>query len=78
MQSLAEDVTDTQSQKAAVVFLRHCVNAWGRAEEGPGTGLPGFERFIYERLVPTAFRVPWLPQFNPKDGQAIVVRFDSS
>jgi len=35
--------------------------------------LPGFERFIYERLVPTAFHVPSLPNFNLKDGQVTVV-----
>jgi exportin-T len=84
MEHLAEDTSDAQSEKAAFIFLRHCVNVWGQPLEGtpstskgpaeaPSQGLPGFERFIYERLVPTAFRVPSSPQFNLKDGQVLVV-----
>jgi len=81
MQQLIEDVSDPGSQKVAVIFLSRCVTVWGipiassPIANGPGTneGLPGFDRFIYERLVPTAFRVPSLPAFNPKDGQMMVV-----
>jgi exportin-T len=86
MLRLAADVTDVTSQKAAFVFLRHGVNVWGQpldnapstpsngtSEETRSEGLPGFERFIYERLVPTAFRVPSLPELNLKDGQVVVV-----
>ena len=70
MQQLIEDVSDPGSQKVAVIFLSRCVTAWGRESN---EALPGFDRFIYERLVPTAFRVPSLPGFNPKDGQMMVV-----
>ncbi|KAF9003929.1 armadillo-type protein [Cyathus striatus] len=82
MQELTEDVSDPSSQKAALTFFSRCVSIWGQpvaSTSGPengqvtGDGLPGFERFIYERLVPTAFRVPSLPEFNLKDGQMIVV-----
>lgn len=78
MQQLIEDVSDPGSQKIAVIFLSRCVTVWGipsPATNGQETnqGLPGFDRFIYERLVPTAFRVPSLPGFNPKDGQMMVV-----
>ena len=81
MQQLFEDVSDPGSQKVAVIFLSRCVTVWGipippsPIANGQAThqGLAGFDRFIYERLVPTAFRVPSLPGFNPKDGQMMVV-----
>jgi hypothetical protein len=72
MQQLIEDVSDPGSQKVAVIFLSRCVTAWG-GESNEDESLPGFDRFIYERLIPTAFRVPSLPGFNPKDGQMMVV-----
>ena len=72
MQQLIEDVSDPGSQKVAVIFLSRCVTSWGR-ESNENESLPGFDRFIYERLIPTAFRVPSLPGFNPKDGQMMVV-----
>jgi exportin-T len=84
MQDLAEDILDPQSQKAAFVFLRHCVTIWGQpldstsptsngTAEPQSQGLPGFAHFIYEQLIPAVFKVPSLPQFNIKDGQALVV-----
>jgi len=84
MQRLAEDISDPSSQKAAFVFLGRCVPAWGQLDNPSSAGnqngpesqeaLPGFEQFIYQRLVPTAFRVPSLPAFNLKDGQMLSVR----
>jgi exportin-T len=83
MQHLAEDVSDPSSARTAFTFLGRCVTVWGQPEStfttvnGNGStdshGLAGFERFIYEQLVPSAFRVPSLPQFNIKDGQMLVV-----
>lgn len=84
LQGFVEDVSDPASQKVAVIFFSRCVTIWGRPLPGSpdaapngdhkgNQGLPGFERFIYERLIPTAFRVPSLPNFNPKDGQMMVV-----
>ncbi|TFK40342.1 KapM protein [Crucibulum laeve] len=80
MQGLAEDMSDPASQKAALTFLSRCVTLWGQpATSGTensseqGDGLPGFETFIYQRLVPTAFRVVSSPDFNIKDGQMVVV-----
>lgn len=35
--------------------------------------MPGFERLIYERLVPLAFEVPSQPDFNIKDAQTLGV-----
>lgn len=83
MQRLAEDISDPASEKTAIVFLNRCVTVWGQpssSENGQetGHGLPGFERFIYERLVQTCFHVPSLPQFNLKDGQMMVVRWSFS
>ncbi|KAJ3517935.1 hypothetical protein NLJ89_g183 [Agrocybe chaxingu] len=81
MQQLAEDVLDPACEKVALTFLSRCVTVWGHPAGAPtatngqdaGGSLPGFERFIYERLIPTAFRVPSLPNFNFKDGQLVVV-----
>ena len=78
MQRLAEDVSDPPSQKAAFTFLNRCISTWGQQPvpkdvQTESNSLPGFDRFIYERLVPTAFRVLSLPEFNPKDGQMMVV-----
>lgn len=73
---LAEDASDPSSQKAAFVFFNKCVTCWGKpiVENAPAQeGMPGFDRFIYERVVPLAFRVPSSPNFNLKDGQVIVV-----
>ncbi|GLB40453.1 putative ARM repeat-containing protein [Lyophyllum shimeji] len=67
-----EDVGDSTSQKVALNFLNKGVSVWG-APSGTQDGLPGFDRFIYERLVPAAFRVPSSPDFNIKDGQMMVV-----
>ncbi|OBZ72293.1 Exportin-T [Grifola frondosa] len=77
MQHLAEDVSDPSSQKAAFSFLGRCVNVWGQSTTNGNSpipqGLPGFERFIYERLIPAAFSVFSSPRFNIKDGQMLVV-----
>lgn len=81
MQNLAENISDSSSQRAAFTFLGRCVSIWGSTETtAPNSkgvqepiGLPGFERFVYERLVPAAFRVLSSPEFNLKDGQALAV-----
>jgi exportin-T len=82
MQHIAKDTSDPQSQKTAFLFLNRCVASYGRPPTSPNItngsleeqqGLPGFERIIYEQLVPTAFAVPSAPDFNPKDGQTIAV-----
>lgn len=79
MQRLAEDVTDPSGQRAAFQFLGRCVTVWVQplypeaATGDQASGLPGFERFVYERLVPAAFSVLASPQFNIKDGQMLVV-----
>lgn len=86
MLQVAQDVTDPTTQKVAISFFCRCVSIWGQpvpdaassGEPTPSTqALPGFDRFIYERLVPAAFAVPSLPNFNPKDGQMIVVSMSS-
>lgn len=75
MQGIAEDVSDLQSQKAVFMFFSRCVTAWAQPDSnGSTSSLQGFDRVVYERLVPTAFTVPNAPQLNPKDGQTIVVR----
>ncbi|OAX43155.1 ARM repeat-containing protein [Rhizopogon vinicolor AM-OR11-026] len=75
MSRLAEDISDSSGQKSAFAFLSRCVQVWCQpaADGQAAQGLPGFERFVYERLVPTAFVVLSSPQFNIKDGQMMVV-----
>ncbi|KAI0690003.1 ARM repeat-containing protein [Cytidiella melzeri] len=79
MQQLAEDVSDPSSEKAAFQFLGRCVTVWAPPPKqvmtngSQDSGIPGFERFIYERLIPAAFSVLSSPQFNIKDGQMLVV-----
>ena len=81
MLQLAGDGSDTQSQKAAFAFLSKSLSVWGQppsdatnGEVVPGSqGVPGFERFVYENVVPTAFAVLSLPDLNIKDGQVLVV-----
>jgi len=81
MLQLAGDGSDTQSQKAAFAFLSKSVGVWGRpssdatnGEIVPGSqGVPGFERFVYDNVVPTAFAVLSQPELNIKDGQVLVV-----
>ncbi|KAI0775191.1 ARM repeat-containing protein [Trametes elegans] len=75
MLRLAEDPSDPASEKAAFSFFGRCVTVWAEPPRTPSTQqvLPGVERFVYERVVPTAFAVLSLPQFNIKDGQIVVV-----
>ena len=76
---LAEDISDPASQRTAITFLGRSVAVWGQPIlQGPGgakaqEGLPGFETFIYDRLVPAMFLVPSQPGFNAKDGQMTTV-----
>lgn len=82
MQQLAEDVNDPASQRAAFQFLGRCATTWlepiagsNGQTNGQAQSLPGFERFVYERLIPSAFSVLAMPQFNIKDGQMLVVSY---
>ncbi|EJD06563.1 ARM repeat-containing protein [Fomitiporia mediterranea MF3/22] len=76
---IAEDVSDPAAQKLSFSFLGRCVSVWGQLHPVNGDAaqasqtLPGFEAFIYDRLVPLAIRVPLSPAFNIKDGQMLVV-----
>lgn len=86
---VAEDLSDPASQRLAFAFLTKCADVWAREaklDNLPVNGhapppetrdrvarLPGFEQFIYDRIVPAAFRVPSSPNFNIKDGQMLVV-----
>jgi exportin-T len=75
MEQVVVDLTDPAGQRSALQFLGRCVNAWAVPSPDDGSqALPGFERFIYERLIPATFRVLSLPDFNTKDGQVMMVR----
>jgi hypothetical protein len=84
LQQLAEDISDSASQRAAITFLGRSVAIWGQpisqvpGDAKPQGGLPGFETFIYDRLVPAMFLVPSQPGFNAKDGQMTTVSRDFS
>ncbi|KII89963.1 hypothetical protein PLICRDRAFT_40145 [Plicaturopsis crispa FD-325 SS-3] len=83
MQGLAENVSDPSGQRAAFQFFGRCVTVWGLTESAvsqkvdddapAGISVPGFERFIYERLVPSAFGVLSSPALNLKDGQVLAI-----
>lgn len=76
---LAQDMSDPPSQKATFAFFGRAVQVWCRPEPRRGDvqqGLAGFERFVYERLIPTAFAVLSSPQFNIKDGQMVTVMLE--
>ena len=81
MHNLAHNSAEPSSQRAAFTFLSRCVSVWGAPPAAPNAnggehesqGLPGFERFVYESLVPSAFNVLSSPEFNIKDGQALGV-----
>lgn len=78
---IAQDFSDNNGQKLAFSLLSRTITVWG--QPGPrsngtlnedSTQIPGFDRFVYEQLVPVTFQVPSSPQFNVKDGQMMVVR----
>ncbi|KAH7913226.1 armadillo-type protein [Hygrophoropsis aurantiaca] len=80
MRRFAEEVSDPGSQKTAFAFFGRCVHVWCQpASETPGStgqesqALPGFEQYIYNRLLPVAFSVLSSPQFNIKDPQMSMV-----
>jgi len=76
---IAQDFSDSSGQKLAFSFLSRAVTVWGgEPPDAVMNGvvsqpLPGFERFLYEQLVPVAFKVPSAPEFNVKDGQMMVL-----
>ncbi|TFY81654.1 hypothetical protein EWM64_g2359 [Hericium alpestre] len=80
MMQLASNVSDSSGQRAAFSFLASSVAIWGQsvtAADGDAAarsqGLPGFERFIYDRIVPMAFGVLSSPDLNMKDPQTLMV-----
>ncbi|KAI0033548.1 ARM repeat-containing protein [Vararia minispora EC-137] len=82
MLRIAEDYSDPQSQKIAFTFLSKSVPVWSslpdttatpNGDMAPSQGLPGYERFIYDNVVPLVFRVLASPEFNIKDGQVLVI-----
>jgi exportin-T len=111
--NLAEDSSDTTSQRLAFSFFAKSVIAWGTSPEAAaapsvfaesamsaqskavanGTAtvtnqnavakedraaqaLPGYENFIYQRLVPACFEVPAAPDFNVNRSQLVSIMGD--
>ncbi|KAL7425109.1 pre-tRNA nuclear export protein [Cryptotrichosporon argae] len=68
----AESAKSTYSQKVATGIAlpanQHAVSPAERAARA----LPGYETFIYQRLMPTCFEVPADPKFNLKTGQLVL------
>ncbi|CAE6461768.1 unnamed protein product [Rhizoctonia solani] len=77
--SIAEDVSDPASARLSLTFLAKSTVAFSQASDAPGASapsaqleaVPGYQTFIYERLVPLAFGIPASPSFNIKDGQSL-------
>ena len=81
---MAADPSDTLNQKLALAFLSKFLSLFGHAAptangdgSGPATNgaivVPGIEQFIYQRILVVAFSIPFLPDFNLKDAQALAV-----
>lgn len=86
---IATDCSDPPSQKVAWTLLARFTTHFGKtpaqfeasAAERSAAGLPteqyrpipGYEGFIYERLLPLAFDLPSQPEFNIKDAQSLAV-----
>lgn len=80
-------MSDPASAKLALSFLGRSAVAFAQAPDAPGAQpkpntpvvpvqvnvVPGYQSFIYERLVPLAFTIPASPSFNIKDGQVLTV-----
>ncbi|KAJ7650297.1 armadillo-type protein [Roridomyces roridus] len=75
MISLTGDISDPASARAALVFLGRSITLWGQPVSSASNGnghvaehsLPGFDRYVYERIVTSVFAIPSLPDFNLKD-----------
>ncbi|KAK7033114.1 Exportin-T [Favolaschia claudopus] len=79
MLTMAGDLSDPTCQKAALGFLNRSITTWGQPASSVGNGdtepkgIPGFEQYIYERIVPNVFRVPSLAEFNLKDAAHVQI-----
>lgn len=80
IQQLARDISDPGSQRLVYQLLGRCVTVWAQpptasngSAQPASQDLPGFDRFVYESLIPTAFGVLSSSEFNVKDGQMLVV-----
>ncbi|KAG8977966.1 pre-tRNA nuclear export protein, partial [Tulasnella sp. 427] len=84
--SFAADNTYPPSQRLAISILSNFCLEFGPPEGAPLPAkkpgakeeiqthyVPGFERVIYDRLIPLAFSIPISPGFNWKDGLTIQV-----
>lgn len=61
---------EPMTQRAALGVLTRLVPLWGSYE---GKGLPGFEQFLYETVLPLVFQVPAKPSFDTSDAQSQLV-----
>lgn len=87
------DSSDPPTQKMSFSILLKMVNAWmgpsaisqqnglnTSGDEGPGrpmAPLPGFDQFVYNSVIRVCFEVPMKQNFNPSDGQSLMVCIDS-
>ncbi|CAK5283785.1 unnamed protein product [Mycena citricolor] len=73
MLQIACDTSDPSCQRAALLFLIRSVTVWGQSSavtNGSGTAeksLPGFEQYLYDRIIPAVFPILFRPEVNLKD-----------
>ncbi|KAJ7066937.1 armadillo-type protein [Mycena amicta] len=74
MLQIAGDLSDPVCQRIGLQFLVRAATLWGQPaaanDSEPAAehkGLPGFEQYMYKRILPAVFQVPSLPDFNLKD-----------
>jgi exportin-T len=63
----AVDFPDPPTQKTCFSCLRRLVEVWG-----DGQTVVGFDKFIYDSVVPACFMAPLKSTFDLKDGQTVI------
>lgn len=69
----AKDNSDPTTQKMSFGVFLKTVNSWASNTAAQGPTIAGFDRFVYNELLPITFSVPMSAAFNLADGQSILV-----
>ncbi|KAI7907870.1 armadillo-type protein [Cokeromyces recurvatus] len=69
----AKDNSDPTTQKMSFGVFLKMVNAWATDAGSSASGVPGFDQFVYNELLPITFSVPMSAAFNLADGQSLLV-----
>ncbi|KAF7327748.1 Exportin-T [Mycena kentingensis (nom. inval.)] len=73
MLQIGSDLSDPVCQRGALQFIVRTISIWGLPTTSDGSGpsatkgLPGFEEYIYKRILPAVFQIPSLADFSLKE-----------